>query len=287
MRLPVTKKPLAWIVDSTAYVSNKLQSHPDFFSVPLNIHFGEEQFIDGVDLTSTQLYDKIKNAEHLPKTSQPSAGEFAEKFEEIANNYEQAIAIHLSDKLSGTLASSKGGAEIAKFPVTFVDSLSLSYGTTALVEHGMDMYEKGASVQEIQDTLTKMAGTIQNYILIGNLDQLYKGGRMSGVQFFLGSLLKVKPIIQISEQGELGVIDKVRSERRAFQYLMNKVKDAHSRGLHKVYIMHGNVLDQAKELENAISEQAPDLEVEIGELSSVLAVHAGEGTLAVMWLEKE
>lgn len=283
----MTKKPLAWIVDSTAYVSKKLRSHPDFFSVPLNIHFGEEQYIDGVDLTTTQLYDKIKNAEHFPKTSQPSAGEFAEKFKEIANEYEQAIAIHLSDKLSGTLASSKGGAEIADFPVTFIDSLSLSYGTTALVEHGMEMYENGATVQEIKEQLSKMAGNVKNYILIGNLDQLYKGGRMSGIQFFLGSLLKVKPIIQISEQGELGVIDKVRSERRALQYLINKVNEANTRGIKKVYLMHGNVPDQAQQLEKAIVEQVPNMEVEIGEISSVLAVHAGEGTIAMLWLEHE
>lgn len=283
----VTKKRLAWIVDSTAYVSEKLQNHPDFFSVPLNIHFGEKQFIDGVDLTSTQLYEKIKNAEDFPKTSQPSAGEFAEVFEKIANNYDEAIAIHLSDKLSGTLASSKSGAELAKFPVTFIDSRSLSYGTTALVEHGMNMFENGSTVEEIKNRLTQMAGNVNNYILIGNLDQLYKGGRMSGVQFFLGSLLKVKPIIQITKEGALEAVDKVRSERRALQYLVNKIEDAYERGIRKVYVMEGNVPEQAQNLKSLISEQVPGMEVEIGEISSVLAVHAGEGTLAVLWLEEE
>ena len=84
MILLVTKKPLAWIVDSTAYIPEELQQHPDFFSVPLNIHFGEKQYIDGVDLTPEQLYGKIKNAEEFPKTSQPSAGEFSERYKEIA-----------------------------------------------------------------------------------------------------------------------------------------------------------------------------------------------------------
>lgn len=116
----------------------------------------------------------------------------------IPIDYDEAIAIHLSDKLSGTLTSSKAGAEIVNFPVTFVDSRSLSYGTTALVEHGIDLYENGASVKEIKDELTKRAGTIQNDVLIGNLDQLYKGGCVSGMQFFLGSLLKIKLIIPIS-----------------------------------------------------------------------------------------
>lgn len=279
------KKKIAWIVDSTAHISDKLKKHPDLFSVPLNIHFGEEQFADGIDLTTTKLYEKIKNAKEFPKTSQPSAGEFAERFKDIANNYDGAIAVHLSDKLSGTLASSKSGAELAQFPVTFVDSLSLSYATTALVEHGMDMYEEGFSVSEIQGKLKEMAGTVNNYILIGNLDQLYKGGRMSGMQFLLGSLLKIKPIIQISKQGELGVIDKVRSEKRAVQYLIDKMKTAYEKGTRNFYIMHGNVLKQAEQLHQSMLSSMPNANVEIGEISSVLAVHAGEGTLAVLWVD--
>ena len=285
MNVTLTKKPLAWIVDSTAYISEKMQKHPDCISVPLNIYFGEKQYTDGVDLTTIELYEKIKNSKDLPKSSQPSVGEFSKVFEQISEKYEDAIAIHLSDKLSGTLASSKAGAEIAGFPVTFVDSLSLSYGTTALVEHGMDMHENGATIPEIKEALTAMAGRVNNYISFGSLEQLHKSGRVGGIQFFLGSLLKVKPIVQMSKTGELEPIDKVRSEKRAIQYLIDKSLDAYSRGIQKIYIMHGNVPDQAENLKKLIIEQAPDVEVEIGELSSVLAVHAGEGTLGILWLE--
>lgn len=281
----MTKKPLAWIVDSTAYISKELQGHPDLFSVPLNIHFGEQQYIDGIDLTPAQLYQKIKNVEEFPKTSQPSAGEFAQLFEEISQNYEQAIAIHVSGKLSGTLASSKGGAEISRFPITFIDSLSLSYGLSGLVEKGMDMHKNGASILEIKQGLEQRAGTCKNFILIGKLDQLYKGGRMSAAQFYLGSLLRVKPIVQISTEGELQPIDKVRSEKRAYQYLVDKVAEAKRSDIQKIYIMHGNVTEQAVKLKNMILQQVPNVEIEIGDISSVLAVHAGEGTLAVLWFE--
>jgi DegV family protein with EDD domain len=281
----MTKKALAWIVDSTAYIPKELQEHPDFFSVPLNIHFGDKQYVDGIDLTPEQLYAKIKDAEEFPKTSQPSAGEFAERFKEIAEDYEEAIAIHVSAKLSGTLASSMAGAELAKFPITFIDSLALSYGITGMIQHGMEMHKNGATVQEIKEALEKMAGTLKNFILIGQLDQLYKGGRMSGVQFFLGSLLKVKPIVQISNEGELKAIDKVRSEKKALQYLIDKVIEGHNAGVNKVYLMQGNVIDQAIQLQNLITEQVPGMEVEIGDISSTLAVHAGEGTLAVLWFE--
>ncbi|MEK3935894.1 DegV family protein [Sporosarcina sp. FSL W7-1349] len=279
------KKPLAWIVDSTAYVPEYLRQHPDFFTVPLTIHFGEKQYIDGVDLTPEQLYVQIKDTEEFPKTSQPSAGEFAERFRKIAEGYEQAIAVHVSSKLSGTLASSTAGAELAGFPITFIDSLSLSYGITGLIEKGMELHENGATIPEIKSRLEKMAGTLQNFILIGQLEQLYKGGRMSGVQFFLGSLLKVKPIVQISSKGELEAIDKVRSEKKALQYLVDRVVESHTPRRKKIHLMQGNVMEQAIQLKQMIAEQVPGIEVEIGDISSTLAVHAGEGTLAVLWFD--
>ena len=108
---------------------------------------------------------------------------------------------------------------------------------------------------------------------------------MNAVQFFLGSLLKVKPIVQITPEGELQPVEKVRSEKKALQYLVDKVAAGHHAGRRKIYLMQGNVIDQAEHLKNLITEQVPDLEVEIGDISSVLAVHAGEGTLAVLWFD--
>lgn len=281
----MTKKPIAWITDSTAYISDELKNHPDFYSIPLNIHFGEKQFVDGVDLTPAQLYENIKNATEFPKTSQPSAGEFAEKFKAIAENYEQAIAVHVSAELSGTLASSMAGAEIAGFPITFIDSRSLSYGITGLIDKGIELQNEGASLAEIKEQLEKMTGTLKNFIYIGKLEQLYKGGRMNGVQFFLGSLLKVKPIIQLTSDGKLEAIDKVRSEKKALQYLVDKVAEGHQKGKGKVYLMQGNALETAEQLKALITSQVPELSVEIGDISSTLAVHAGEGTIAMLWYD--
>ena len=280
----MTKKPIAWVVDSTAFISDTLAAHPDVHVVPLTIHFGQEQYADGIELTSDQLYDRIRNAEEFPKTSQPAAGEFAKLYEKISENYDAILAIHVSAKLSGTLSSSKTGAEIAEVRMECVDSLSLSTGITKLVEHGIELQERGQNLEEIASQLRDKVKDFRNYILIGNLNQLYKGGRMSGVQFFLGSLLQVKPIIQITEQGELKAFEKVRSQKKALNYLVDKVVDAYEKdGVRSIDLMQGNVPDQAEELKNLIQAKAPEMEVRIGEISSVLAVHAGEGTLATLW----
>ena len=280
----MTKKPIAWVVDSTAFISDTLAAHPDVHVVPLTIHFGHDQYADGVELTSEQLYERIRNAEEFPKTSQPAAGEFAKLYEKISEDYEAIIAVHVSAKLSGTISSSKSGAEIAEVRMECIDSLALSSGITKLVERGIVLQERGMNLEEITAQLRNEVKNFRNYILIGNLNQLYKGGRMNGVQFFLGNLLQVKPIIQLTEQGELKALDKVRSQKRALNYLIDKaVDDYEKEGVRSIDLMHGNVPDQAEELKNAIQAKAPDLEIRIGEISSVLAVHAGEGTLATLW----
>ena len=280
----MTKKPIAWVVDSTAYVSPALANHPDVFVVPLNIHFGQEQYADGIDLTTTELYDRIRNAEEFPKTSQPAAGEFATLYEKISEAYEAIIAVHVSEKLSGTIGSSKSGAEIAEVQMEVVDSFALSSGITKLVERGLLLQESGMELHEIAAQLRIEVQNLRNYILIGNLNQLYKGGRMSGVQFFLGSLLQVKPIIHLNEQGELKALDKVRSQKKAMNYIVDKAVESYEKdGTRSIDLMHGNVPEQAEEIKNLIQAKTPDLEVRIGEISSVLAVHAGEGTIAALW----
>ncbi len=281
----MSKKPIAWIVDSTAYVSPILENHPDVFVVPLNIHFGQEQYSDdGIALPTTELYDRIRNAEEFPKTSQPAAGEFAKLYEKISENYEAILAVHVSEKLSGTIGSSKSGAEIAEVKMECVDSLALSSGLTKLVERGILLQERGMSLEEIATQLRSEVKNLRNYILIGNLNQLYKGGRMSGAQFYLGSLLQIKPIVHLNETGELKALDKVRSHKKAVAYLVNKVVESYEKdGVRSIDLMQGNVPEQAEEIKSLILAQVPDLEVRVGEVSSVLAVHAGEGTIAALW----
>lgn len=279
------KKPIAWVIDSTGFVTEEFKAHPDVYMVPLNIHFGNEEFIDdGVDLTNEELYSRIKSANEFPKTSQPSAGKFAELYEKLKEEYECAIAVHASAKLSGTIASSTAAAEMTSFTVYAIDSLALSYGLTGLIERGLELQKQGLEAEEIAEHLQKEVHNLRNYILIGNLTQLYKGGRMSGAQYYIGSLLKVKPIVQLSPEGELVPIDKVRSHKKAIQYLLDHLKEDHEKyGVDTFQIMHGHVLEEAESLKQDILKIVPEAKVLVGDLSSSLAVHAGEGTIALLW----
>lgn len=210
----MTKKRIAWITDSTAYATKELLEHPDVYVVPLTITFGEESYEDGIDLNTNQLYSRIRNEKEVPKTSQPSAGRFTELFESLKHEYDAAVAVHVSSKLSGTLNSCLTGAELADFPIFGVDSKCMSYAITSLINKGLKLAENDVPAHKIADILQSETNKTENYILLGSLEQFYKGGRMSGTQYLLGSILKIKPIIRINRDGEFELFDKVRSEKK-------------------------------------------------------------------------
>ncbi|MBU9713794.1 DegV family protein [Evansella tamaricis] len=280
----MAKKKIAWVTDSTAYISKELAENPDVYVLPLGIIFDNEVFEDGVDLSVQELYTRIRNDKEVPKTSQPSVGKFAELYEKLKEEYEHAIAVHISSKLSGTLDSSTSGKNMAEFNVEVVDSLSMSHAITSLIYKGIELADKGMSATEVADRLRETAKRGENYILLGNLDQFYKGGRMSGTQYLLGNILKIKPIIRINTNGEFELFERVRSEKKAITRMIDLLKNSYEKNtIHQVQIMHGNVFDKAAELKELIQVQFPDLDIFIGEISSTIAVHAGEGTLAILW----
>lgn len=280
----MSKSKIAWVTDSTAYLTDELKANSDVYVVPLEIIFGEEAFEDGVTLDTEELYNRINSEKAIPKTSQPSSGKFASLFENLKENYDSAIAVHVSSKLSGTLSSCITGAEMAGFHLEAVDSRSMSYAITALIEKGIELEKSGLGAAEIAEILKDEAKNSQNYILLGNLDQFYKGGRMSGTQYLLGSILKIKPIIRINSDGEFELFEKVRSEKKAAARLVELFGEALAKNqIEHLWIMHGNVPERAGELQKALKGAFPGLKTSVGEISSTIAVHAGEGTLAIIW----
>ncbi|MBY0120536.1 DegV family protein [Bacillus sp. S/N-304-OC-R1] len=280
----MTEKKIAWITDSTAYITEELRNHPDVYVIPLSITFGNDTFDDGIDLSTDQLYERIRSSKEIPKTSQPPAGKFAELFAQLKESYDCGIAVHISGKLSGTINSCLSGAEMAGFPVEAVDSKSMSYAITTLIYKGMALENDGLHASKIAEKLQEETVKSENYILLGSLDQFYKGGRMSGTAYLLGSLLKIKPIIQINTNGEFELFDKVRSEKKAVKRMLELLGESYKKqSIFQVQILHGNVLDKANELASEIKALFPKLDIFIGEISSTIAAHAGEGTLAMIW----
>ncbi|MCE5168372.1 DegV family protein [Paenibacillus profundus] len=283
----MTKK-IAWITDSTAYIPDDLKNNPDVYVIPLGIVFGNNVFDDGIDLTTEELYRRIREEKDIPKTSQPPIGKFAELFEKLSIDYDCAIAIHVSDKLSGTLACCTSASDSVPLRVEVIDSKSMSYAITTLLYKGIELAEQGIDCKDIAVKLRQEADKSENYIVLGSLEQFYKGGRMTGTQYLLGSLLRIKPIIRINSGGAFELFERVRSEKKAYLRMIELFKHAyHQNNIKQLQIMHGNVRNKAEAFKQDLLSQFPGLDIVIGEISSAIAVHAGEGTLAVIWHNEE
>ncbi|EKN69520.1 DegV family protein [Neobacillus bataviensis LMG 21833] len=273
----------AWVTDSTAYLDDELQNHPDLYTIPLTVLLDGEEFSDGIDLTPNQLFERLKHLKNPPMTSQPSVGAFHSLYERLAKDYDQIITVLISGKLSGTVSSSEQAAKLVDIPVTTFDSHILTYPMSALLKKGMELLAAGHSVESVIEELELIRDTNETYVLVGSLEQLHRGGRMSGLQFFLGSMLNVKPIISIVE-GALEVKEKVRGEKKAKEKILDYFRLSYEKYQFKeVYILYGLHEEHAEEWQAELKEQFPQVRIICCPLGAVIGVHAGENTLGISW----
>ena len=273
----------AWVTDSTAYLDEELRNHPDLYTIPLTILLDGEEYSDGIDLTSAQLFERLKQLKNPPKTSQPSIGAFQTLYEQLSKNYDQVVSVLLSGKLSGTVSSSEQAAKLVDIPVTTFDSNILTYPMTALLKKGIALLEAGTSLELLIEQLEKIKKTNETYVLVGSLEQLHRSGRMSGVKFFLGSMLNVKPIISIVD-GALSVKEKARSEKKAKEKILDYLRSSYEQHhFNEVYILYGLHEEQASKWEGEIRKEFPELRIVCCPLGAVIGVHAGENTLGISW----
>lgn len=280
----MANKKIAFVTDSTAYLTDYLKAHPDVYVAPIVIISEGKEYEDTIDLTSDELYEMIRTKKEVPKTSQPNVGRFVEIYENLKEDYEQVIAIHVSSKLSGTISSSKATVEQVDIDVEIIDSHSLSFAITSLLEKGLELAEDGLDSHEIAKILREKVTGQKNLILLDTLEQLFKGGRMSGASFVIGNLLQIKPILSIGNNGELGLVERIRSEKKSTRRIVELIKTScKEHSVKKIAIANANAPEKANALKDLIQSEVPDLEIVIGEISSSLAVHAGEGAIAVFW----
>lgn len=273
----------AWVTDSTAFLDDTIKNHPDLYTIPLTILLDGEEFQDGIDLTPTELFARLKDLKNPPKTSQPAVGAFQSLYEQLAEDYDQIITVLISGKLSGTVSSSQQAAKLVDIPVITFDSHILTYPMTVLLKKGMELLETGKSPEEVITELEAIKQTNETYVLVGSLEQLHRGGRMTGLQFFLGSMLNVKPIITF-DSGALTVKEKVRSEKKAKEKILDYFRaDKEKYNLKEVYILYGLHEEDAANWQRELAQQFPDLNITCCPLGAVIGVHAGENTLGISW----
>ena len=276
-------KKIAWVTDSTAYLDEELKNHPDVYQVPMTIVLDDVEYLDGKDLTAEELYKRLKSVKTAPKTSQPPVGVFMELYKKLEKDYDLVFSVLISSKLSGTVASSVQAEQDVNIPVVTFDSKILTYPLTSLLKKGISLAEQGASIEEIKEKLEIIRESNETYVMIGSLEQLHRSGRMSGMQFYLGSMLNIKPIISI-EDGALNSKEKVRSDKKAREKIFDYLKESHDKyGVKEVYILYGLHKEVADEWQSQLEATFPDIRFLSCPIGAVIGVHAGEHTIGISW----
>lgn len=271
------------VTDSTAYLSEDTVRAHDIRVVPLFVHFGNQDFKEGVELSIHEFYERLREAPELPSTSQPSAGEFHQVFQELAEQGHQVLTLTISSKLSGTWNSAMAAKEmLPEAEIRVVDSLSTSVGLHLMIMAAIEATQNGAHLQEVVDQVESIRDKLNVLFVVDTLEYLAKGGRIGNAKAFLGTLLKVKPIL-ILEDGAIEPLEQVRSKRKAEMRMLDLIEErlGGEAPQAKIAVTHALVPDEAQILAQELMDRLGCSEPVMAEVGPVIGTHTGPGVVGV------
>ena len=274
------------IVDSTADLMPEYKSRVSV--VPLTVHFGEEEYIDGVTIDHKTFYEKLIESDVLPSTSQATPDAFMKEFEKAKTAGEAAVVITLASKFSGTYQSAMiAAAEYEDIYV--VDSASAAMGSGILVELAFRLLDEGKSAEEIAAILEGEKKKIVIVALVDTLEYLKKGGRISKTVAFAGTVLNIKPVLSVVD-GEINMLGKARGSKMGNNLLVQEIDKAGGIDFSKPVLLGYSGISDAllqKYIEDSRYIWEGNLkEVRYTTVGSVIGTHAGPGAVVVAFFKK-
>ncbi len=257
--------------------------------LPMSIRFGETEYKDGVDITTTEFYEKLIESDELPCTSLVSPGSFEDAYKTAISNGEKVVAVTISSKLSGTYQSATLAALEYPDDVFVVDSMNVACAQQILVIRGVELVEQGMTAKEIARQLASERKKIHILAVLDTLEYLKKGGRIGSAVAFVGSALNLKPVVTCRD-GEVAMIGKARGSKNGNNHLIQEIQKTSgidfSKPIRLGYtglsdIMLQKYVEDSKELWEGHSDS-----MIISHIGSTIGTHIGPGAIAVAFFEK-
>lgn len=269
------------LTDSTAYLPSSLLDKYQISTIPLTLIWGNETYQDGMDITPQKFYQRLQRSDTLPTTSQPSVESFKKKFHSLSTGASGIIAILISSKISGTVESAQQAKqEVQDQAIEIVDSMTSGMALGLQVLRVADAARQGASLSDCRHLAEKAKRNTNVFFAVDTLEFLHRGGRIGGAKRFLGTVLDIKPILEMRE-GRIEAVDQVRTQRKATERLIQLMKAEESDTHVRMAVMHSNSPDAALDLLNRAEKVFHVTESYMAELSPVIGSHVGPGTLAL------
>ncbi|TPR13934.1 DegV family protein [Apilactobacillus timberlakei] len=280
---------IAIVTDSTSYLSKEEQEKYNINVVPIPVIIDGKSYNEGVDISTEEFYDKLRNSESFPSTSQPPMGEMVDTYNKLANEgYDAVISIHLASTISGfynSLVSLAPTIENIKV-IPYNSKLTVKLMGNLAIE-AAKMAQDNQNIDDIVSKMDEIRATINEVFVVDDLQNLVRGGRLSNASAFLGSLLKIKPLLTFDDKtNEIVAFEKVRSRKKALKRTEEIFKEAVNNADYpiKAMVINANDPESGNVWAKKIKEMYPDMTVEQSYFGPVIGTHLGEKALALGWM---
>lgn len=278
------------LADSACDLTEKYFKQFSIEMVPLTVHLNNQEYKDGIEITPKKVYDAMRDGAGT-KTSQVSPQVFKSIFTSYAQSNKPLVYLAFSSELSGTYQTAKMIEQEIKddypeAPIHVLDTQCASIGYGLVVLRAAKLAQEGATVDEIVQLAQYHAEHMEHIFTVDDLEYLYRGGRVSKTAAFVGSLLKIKPILHV-EAGKLIPLEKIRGSKKVLGRMTEIMSQRGTDFENQIIgISHGDDIETAEKLAAMIKEKFKVKEVIIEMVGSVIGAHSGPGTIALFFLNK-
>lgn len=282
---------IAVVTDSTAYLTEQQVKGHHLFVVPIPVILDGQVYDEGVDITTEEFYQKLKTSETFPSTSQPPLGEMLKLYEDLGNEgFDAVISIHLASTISGFVTTLKNAAStIDNIQVVPYDSgITVMLMGYLAMEAARMARDPEVTVDQIIARLDDLKSTMDECFIVNDLQNLVRGGRLSNASAFIGSMLKIKPLLTFdADTNKITAFEKVRSLKKAYARAEQIFAETAERVDYpsRAVIIHANDEPAAIAWRDKLQANYPDLPIDISYFGPVIGTHLGEKAIALAWIK--
>ncbi len=279
-------RKIAIVTDSTADLPPELVEELGVTIVPLQVIFGNEAYREGVEITTEEFYERLVKSRPLPTTSAPSVGDFQEVYERLLEEVDSIVSIHIGAKLSGTVQAAQTARQSLANPerIEIVDCQAVSVAVGFVVMEAVEAARAGAKLAEVKAAAESAVQRTHVRFMLDTLEYVRRGGRIGRARAYLGTLLRVKPILSFRE-GEVYPEERVRTRTRGLERMIQWA--VRQQKVKRAVVAHSTTLDEAESIRERLAMAFPNVRVHLVRFGPVIGTHGGPGTIGVGIMEGE
>jgi DegV family protein with EDD domain len=268
------------VADTTCDFTPRMAQELGVTIVPLHVIFGDVSYREGIDITAEEFYEMLVKSRQLPTTSAPSVGDFQEVYQRLLEEGHSIVSIHLSGKLSATVRMAQAAADSLKQSerIAVVDSQSVSLGIGFAIVEAAAAARAGAGLEEVKAAAESVPGRLEVLFMVDTLEYLRRGGRIGRARAYLGTILRIKPILAVRE-GELYPVERVRTRAQGVERIIQAA--VRHQNVKLAGVGHSTTPDEAELIRERLAMAFPHAQVFVARFGPVLGAHGGPGVVGI------